>query len=244
MLAFIRKRWSRRNAGRPSAWPPARISATLSPRSWARTVARLGLDDLGQVEAEQLSVSHQRVAPAGRLVGEPVAGEVDRADPKALGESVDGLVPVDAAGRKAVHEQQHRRVRVACLHVEDLHRLRVRVVRGPGEIFAAGSPVVGSRGAHALDPTPAGPRDQRPDGNTLGPGVAKLALGEDDREDGRVADRRDGTARHRQAQPRLAVVSEHDWIAKAMELFAWAMPGDLRVFDLDELDDAKTSAAG
>jgi SpoIIAA-like len=50
---------------------------------------------------------------------------------------------------------------------------------------------------------------------------------------------------HRKDWKRLAVVSEHDWIAKAMELFAWAMPGDLRVFDLGELDDAKAwTAAG
>lgn len=48
---------------------------------------------------------------------------------------------------------------------------------------------------------------------------------------------------HRKDWRRLAVVSEHDWIAKAMELFAWAMPGDLRVFDLDELDEAKAWAA-
>ena len=49
---------------------------------------------------------------------------------------------------------------------------------------------------------------------------------------------------HRKDWRRLAVVSEHDWIAKAMELFAWAMPGDLRVFDLDELDEAEAWAAG
>jgi hypothetical protein len=48
---------------------------------------------------------------------------------------------------------------------------------------------------------------------------------------------------HRKNWKRLAVVSEHDWIAKAMELFAWAMPGDLRVFELDELDEAKAWAA-
>ena len=49
----------------------------------------------------------------------------------------------------------------------------------------------------------------------------------------------------RQAWKRLAVVTDIDWIEKAMELFAWAMPGDLKVFDdLDELDEAKAWAAG
>jgi hypothetical protein len=42
---------------------------------------------------------------------------------------------------------------------------------------------------------------------------------------------------------RLAVVTGHDWIAKAMHLFAWAMPGELRVFDLDEVDEATSWAA-
>jgi hypothetical protein len=50
---------------------------------------------------------------------------------------------------------------------------------------------------------------------------------------------------HRDAWRRLAVVTEVDWIKKAMELFAWAMPGELKVFDdLDQLDEAKAWAAG
>jgi hypothetical protein len=49
----------------------------------------------------------------------------------------------------------------------------------------------------------------------------------------------------RKAWRRLAVVTDVDWIEKAMELFAWAMPGELKVFDdLDELEEAKTWAAG
>jgi hypothetical protein len=47
----------------------------------------------------------------------------------------------------------------------------------------------------------------------------------------------------RKAWKRLAVVSRDDWIAKAMDLFAWAMP-ELKVFELDQLDEAKAWAAG
>jgi len=50
---------------------------------------------------------------------------------------------------------------------------------------------------------------------------------------------------NRKAWKRLAVVTDVDWIEKAMELFAWAMPGELKVFDdLDELGEAKAWAAG
>jgi SpoIIAA-like len=49
--------------------------------------------------------------------------------------------------------------------------------------------------------------------------------------------------RDRKLWKRLGVVTNQEWIAKAMHLFAWAMPGDLRVFDLDELDEAKGWAA-
>jgi len=49
--------------------------------------------------------------------------------------------------------------------------------------------------------------------------------------------------RDRKSWKRLAVVTDHDWIAKAMHLFAWAMPGELRVFDLGALDEAKSWAA-
>ncbi len=48
----------------------------------------------------------------------------------------------------------------------------------------------------------------------------------------------------RKAWKRLAVVSKDDWIAKAMHLFAWAMPGELKVFELDQLEEAKAWAAG
>jgi SpoIIAA-like len=50
---------------------------------------------------------------------------------------------------------------------------------------------------------------------------------------------------HRKDWKRLAVVTDVDWVASAMRMFAWAMPGELKVFDdLDELDEAKAWAAG
>ena len=43
----------------------------------------------------------------------------------------------------------------------------------------------------------------------------------------------------RSAWKKLAVVSGVEWISKSMRLFSWAMPGELRVFEMDELDKAK-----
>jgi hypothetical protein len=48
----------------------------------------------------------------------------------------------------------------------------------------------------------------------------------------------------RKAWKRLAVVTDVDWIAKAMHLFAWAMPGELAVYGLDRLEEATAWAAG
>jgi SpoIIAA-like len=50
--------------------------------------------------------------------------------------------------------------------------------------------------------------------------------------------------RHRKEWKRLAVVSGVDWVSKAMHAFAWAMPGELAVFELDQLDEAKSWVAG
>jgi hypothetical protein len=49
---------------------------------------------------------------------------------------------------------------------------------------------------------------------------------------------------HRKDWKRLAVVTDIDWMAKAMHAFAWAMPGELRVYGMDELQEAKSWAAG
>jgi hypothetical protein len=44
---------------------------------------------------------------------------------------------------------------------------------------------------------------------------------------------------------RLAFVTDVDWVAKATQMFAFAMPGELEVYDdLDKLDEAKAWAAG
>jgi hypothetical protein len=44
---------------------------------------------------------------------------------------------------------------------------------------------------------------------------------------------------HRSAWKRLAVVTGVDWVARAMHLFAWAMPGELAVYEMDQLDEAR-----
>lgn len=51
-------------------------------------------------------------------------------------------------------------------------------------------------------------------------------------------------AHHHSAFKRIAVVSDKDWVAHATHAFAWMVPGELRVFGLDELDAAKEWAAG
>ena len=45
--------------------------------------------------------------------------------------------------------------------------------------------------------------------------------------------------RNRSAWQRFAFVSGVDWIAKAMRMFAWTMPGELEVYEMDGLEDAK-----
>jgi hypothetical protein len=50
---------------------------------------------------------------------------------------------------------------------------------------------------------------------------------------------------HRKEWKRLAFVTDVDWVARAMRMFAWAMPGELTVYEgLDKLDEAKSWAAG
>jgi hypothetical protein len=43
---------------------------------------------------------------------------------------------------------------------------------------------------------------------------------------------------------RIAVVTDKDWVAHALHAFAWMVPGELRLFGLDELERAKEWAAG
>jgi stage II sporulation SpoAA-like protein len=49
---------------------------------------------------------------------------------------------------------------------------------------------------------------------------------------------------HHAAFKRIAVVSDKEWISHALHAVAWMVPGDLKMFGLDELDAAKTWAAG
>jgi len=44
---------------------------------------------------------------------------------------------------------------------------------------------------------------------------------------------------HRHAWKRLAAVSDVEWIAKGVQMFTWLMPGEVRVFALADLEQAK-----
>ena len=49
--------------------------------------------------------------------------------------------------------------------------------------------------------------------------------------------------KNREAWKKLAFVSGVEWVSKSMRLFAWAMPGELKVFGMDELDEAQAWVA-
>jgi hypothetical protein len=49
---------------------------------------------------------------------------------------------------------------------------------------------------------------------------------------------------HREAWKRVAAVTDVGWLVKAVETFRWLMPGEVRVFGLDELEAAKSWVAG
>jgi hypothetical protein len=38
---------------------------------------------------------------------------------------------------------------------------------------------------------------------------------------------------------KLAFVCGVDWVAKAMRAFTWAMPGELQIYEIDDLDEAR-----
>jgi hypothetical protein len=50
--------------------------------------------------------------------------------------------------------------------------------------------------------------------------------------------------RHHDAWVRSAIVTDIAWMAHATKLFAWAVPGEARVFGVAELDQAKAWVAG
>ena len=49
---------------------------------------------------------------------------------------------------------------------------------------------------------------------------------------------------HHSVWKRFALVTDTDWVTKAMHMFAWMVPGDLMIRDLDGLDEAKSWVAG
>ena len=52
------------------------------------------------------------------------------------------------------------------------------------------------------------------------------------------ADARFGVG-HLTGWDRLAVVSDADWLEKSIKAFGWMMPGEIKMFDDDEIDKAK-----
>src|SRR5262245_23593598 len=48
---------------------------------------------------------------------------------------------------------------------------------------------------------------------------------------------------HHSAWKRIAVVTDVDWLTKALHMFAWATPGELMIRDLDGYDEAKAWVA-
>jgi len=49
---------------------------------------------------------------------------------------------------------------------------------------------------------------------------------------------------HRSAWKRSAIVTDIDWLRKAFEVFAWATPGEVRLYHLDQVGEARTWVAG
>ena len=46
-------------------------------------------------------------------------------------------------------------------------------------------------------------------------------------------------AGHLTSWQKVAIVSDEDWLENAVKAFGWLMPGEVKVFDDDDLDDAK-----
>ena len=50
--------------------------------------------------------------------------------------------------------------------------------------------------------------------------------------------------RHHDAWQRFALVTDVDWIARATRMFAWATPGEVRVYPLEDVAEARAWVAG
>jgi len=51
-------------------------------------------------------------------------------------------------------------------------------------------------------------------------------------------------AGHREGWKKVAIVSDADWLENSIKAFGWLMPGEVKVFETDEVDDAKKWLAG
>ena len=49
---------------------------------------------------------------------------------------------------------------------------------------------------------------------------------------------------HHSAWKRFALVTDVEWVSRAMHMFAWMTPGDVLIGGLAELDDARAWVAG
>jgi hypothetical protein len=75
----------------------------------------------------------------------------------------------------------------------------------------------------------------------VGPGFEKFELG------ALAEDTKTGITLgigHPHAWKRTALVTDVDWIAKALHMFAWLTPGEVKLFELDGLEEAKAWVAG
>jgi hypothetical protein len=51
-------------------------------------------------------------------------------------------------------------------------------------------------------------------------------------------------AGHREGWKKVAIVSDADWLENSIKAFGWLMPGEIKVFETDEVDDAKKWLVG
>jgi hypothetical protein len=51
-------------------------------------------------------------------------------------------------------------------------------------------------------------------------------------------------AKHMKGWKRIAIVSDADWLENSIKAFGWMMPGKVKVFESDDVDDAKEWLVG
>jgi SpoIIAA-like len=50
--------------------------------------------------------------------------------------------------------------------------------------------------------------------------------------------------KHLKSWSRVAVVSDAEWLERSIHAFGWMMPGEIKVFEPDDVDDAKAWLVG